>query len=419
MLSRLRENGDKLYRISLHAKRKHLPRPPRAFLTVFHFSPTGSPTEQKFRAELKKLHAQYPDRMSQLLSACRQGFPSELPDSKKSRRSLFLPQNLTDDGPEAKRSKDEDPSITSKAVTDKQFVHSSTSPFKFVGGSGSEASSSTEGASAKNPSGSAQVSPKQGSPEQKVLLERQKQQKLLEEQRDFQLQDERWKRIERELDKAFAGCQPKVSCTNTFPQMVHQASSPLPLDSLIQHSSVGIQASLIDDLSPLKPPSYYRSVVKSPWQPIQASEASMTTPSPVPSQNGIVVSPPVRLSVALGLQVPSSSGNASSMWTTPPSGQSTPSPNPLVKLPGRTFNTPALYSPRSLTPTPTPTGDVLQSAEQLVKGNLTANVVSSGCSSPVTQSATCAAKTVRANETPSSTTQLLSDVSKRLSLPQN
>ena len=67
---------------------------------------------------------------------------------------------------------------------------------------------------------SADANSKSNSPEQKIYLERQKQKELLQEQSSFDslhLQDERWKRIERELEKAFASCHPNTNVRQEIP----------------------------------------------------------------------------------------------------------------------------------------------------------------------------------------------------------
>ena len=315
----------------------------------------------------------------------------------------------------------------------------------------------------------------QPSPEQKILLERQKQQKLLEEQRGFDSQDERWKRIEHELEKAFPKAGP------SRPMMVHQSSSPLPYDALVEQSSVAIQASLIDDLSPLKPLSYYRKI-KSPWknsESLQSSSPASATPSPVPFQNGSALNSftnvhamsPVPIlpaterpsnvsnvcpSNAFFFQIPASaSSGASLVWTTPtpPSGSSTPSPDQLIKMAaGQPANTPMLYSPRSLTPTPEPAhGDtslqsILATPSLIAMGEsqqvtpvqqalsvqvptvfnvghtemfpvtpISGNMTSLPFTTPLVK--VTDVNNVVSMETPTSTAQLLTDVSKRLSLP--
>ena len=307
--------------------------------------------------------------MSQLLSACRH---SDDFDARKSRRSLFIGSGKTEleGAPEPKRRRSADDVSLIKHNAEAGFSHSSTSPFKSI----------EDGKKAATPCSPRQSSPNgilnQSSPEQKILLERQKQQKLLEEQRGFDSQDERWKRIERELEKAF----PKGGLSR--PMMVHQSSSPLPYDALVEQSSVAIQASLIDDVSPLKPLSYYRKT-QSPWKntdSLQSSRQASATPSPVLFQNGSALNSMTNLhalspipilpatehpsqvsnaftSNTLFFQIPTQASNgASVVWATPtpPSGSSTPSPDQLIKIAGQTVNTPLLYSPRSLTPTPEP-----------------------------------------------------------------
>lgn len=405
--------------------------------------------------------------MSQLLSACRH---SDDFDARKSRRSLFISaKTALEDAPEPKRRRSADDVSLIKQESDGGFIHSSTSPFKSIQGE-------NKGLSLGSPK---QASPRgkcdQPSPEQKILLERQKQQKLLEEQRGFDSQDERWKRIEHELEKAFPKAGP------SRPMMVHQSSSPLPYDALVEQSSVAIQASLIDDLSPLKPLSYYRKV-KSPWknsESLQSSSSASATPSPVPFQNGSALNSfnnvhamsPVPIlpaterpsnvsnvcpSNSFFFQIPASAGNGASLvWATPtpPSGSSTPSPDQLIKMAvGQPANTPMLYSPRSLTPTPEPAHSDTSLHQSILA---TPSLVAMGESqvSPVQQALSVQVPTmlnvghtemypvtpisgnmtslpfttplvkvtdvsnVVSMETPTSTAQLLTDVSKRLSLP--
>ena len=424
--------------------------------------------------------------MSQLLSACRH---SDDFDARKSRRSLFISGETELEGaPEPKRRRSADDVSSMKPESDSGFSHSSTSPFKSI----------QDDRKKPTPCGSRQASPggnlNLSSPEQKILLERQKQQKLLEEQRGFDSQDERWKRIERELEKAFPKGGP------SRPMMVHQSSSPLPYEALVEQSSVAIQASLIDDVSPLKPLSYYRKL-KSPWktpESLYSSRQASATPSPVHFQSGCAVnsltnphalSPipilpaterPTQVTTnacsgnAFFFHIPAQASNgASVVWATPtpPSGNSTPSPDQLFKIMTQPVNTPALYSPRSLTPTPEPghqdslqlstvadkqhavvaaplltTGD----SQLLVAGNQQNNA---GSGIPVQQALSIQVPTmphvsntemfsltpvsgnmthlqfttplvkmpdmnnVVSMETPTNTAQLLADVSKRLSLP--
>ncbi|PFX15427.1 transcription factor E2F7-like isoform X2 [Stylophora pistillata] len=430
-------------------------------------SSTGSPTEAKFRAELKKLHQQYPDRMSQLLSACSYSDDFE---ARKSRRSLFMPPKSDVDGaPEPKRRRSADDVYSIRQEADAGFSHSSTSPFKSL----PEGKNIPVVGSPKQTIQIAKLNP--ASPEQKILLERQKQQQLLDEQRGFDSQDERWKRIERELEKAFRKGGP------THPLMVHQSSSPLPYDALVEQTSVAIQASLIDDLSPLKPLSYYRKV-KSPWKNTESRHSSCTTSStssPVPFQGGAVMNPlsnphamsPVPILPATErpasvnnacpnstyfVQIPISAGGngGSVVWATPtpPSCSSTPSPDQLIKMAAQPVNAPLLYSPRSLTSTPEPVTlePSVAGKQQAVITNPVVTMLEPQHVHPVQQtlsiqlphigntefhSVTPIAgimtqvqfatplvkltdiKSVVSMETPTTTVQLLTDVSKRLSLP--
>lgn len=420
--------------------------------------------------------------MSQLLSACRH---SDDFDARKSRRSLFISGTAElEDAPEPKRRRSADDFSTILQKTDNGFSHSSTSPFKSI----------DDGRKDLTPCSPKQSSPKasldHSSPEQKILLERQKQQKLLEEQRGFDSQDERWKRMERQLEKAFPNPGP------SRPMMVHQSSSPLPYDELVEQSSVAIQASLIDDVSPLKPLSYYRKL-KSPWKDpgsLQSSRQASATPSPIQFQNNCALNSmsnphaltptpilpaterPIQVnnscpSNTIFLQIPAQPGNGGPvLWATatPPSGSSTPSPDQLIKVMGQTVNTPLLYSPRSLTPTPEPGNMDLSQVSSVVEfttpcmtmgdvqqplaGNQPVNSgnaipsnqaltiqlptthhlssVEMFSSSPVSGSLahlqfnTPVMKLTDINkvvpiETPTTTVQLLADVSKRLSLPLN
>ena len=405
--------------------------------------------------------------MSQLLSACSYSDDFE---ARKSRRSLFMPQTSELDGaPEPKRRRSADDAYSIRQDTDAGFSHSTTSPFKSL----------QEGKNVPSVSSPKQTSPtgklNLASPEQKILLERQKQRQLLEEQEGFDSQDERWKRMERELDKAFPKGGP------TRPMMVHQSSSPLPYDALVEQTSVAIQASLIDDLSPLKPLSYYRKV-KSPWKNTESQQSSCTTSSPVPFQGGSVMNAlsnphamsPVPIlpaterpasvnnacpNSAYFLQIPVSAGGngGSVVWATPtpPSGSSTPSPDQLIKMAASPVNAPLLYSPRSLTPTPepvslepsvagkqqaiitTPLVTVLEPQQvrpvqqtlsiqlpaipQVGKAELhsvtpiTGNITPLQFATPLVKLTDL--KKVVSMETPTTTVQLLTDVSKRLSLP--
>lgn len=307
--------------------------------------------------------------MSQLLSACRQSDDFE---AKKSRRSLFIPVKTEPDGsplPKLRRSAED--ILSTNCDVNGGFSHSLSSPFKSIRDEENELTQKTSEQATSD--GNQSLS----SPEQKILLERQKQQKLLEEQRGFHSQDERWKRIERELDKAFPKSGP------SRPMMVHQSSSPLPYDALVEQSSVAIQASLIDDISPLKPLSFYRKL-KQPWQNsdyTQSSGEACATPSPVQFQSGSTGNsfpnphalspipilpaterPPSQAGNSCSgntvfLHVPNQASTGSSVvWATPtpPSGNSTPSPDQLIRVTAPPVSTALLYSPRSLTSTPEP-----------------------------------------------------------------
>ncbi|XP_031551622.1 uncharacterized protein LOC116288899 [Actinia tenebrosa] len=206
-----------------------------------------SPGSIKFHSELMKLKEQYPDHMSELLSACQAYL---IPDeNKKSRRTLFNGENSSqDDGPSSKRRKSSDDVMVKENESENatKFVHSATSPFKPFETEQNDINSTTKSPPAKH------IIPSvvEGSPEQKILLEREKQKKLLEEQKDFDVKDERWKRMEDELEKALSKTRSEVSKNN---------------DSI--HSSVEIQANSIDDVSPLKPLSNYVKNMK-PWYPL-------------------------------------------------------------------------------------------------------------------------------------------------------
>lgn len=166
--------------------------------------------------------------MQQLLSACTslQGAPS---DDKRSRRTLFVSEAYIDAPLPKRRRSDGDVEETSFSSPPKP-VQSHVSPNR----------QTVEEKQARDLQGV-----KRGSPQEKILLERKKQKKLLEQQKNFQLEDERWTRMEKELNKAFSKPDPVVSNNN----------SPSLFDKF--HPSVGIQASLIADVSPLKPLSHY------------------------------------------------------------------------------------------------------------------------------------------------------------------
>lgn len=230
--------------------------------------------------------------MSQLLSACHRGLPESL-DTRKSRRTLFSERNECENnsctGPKAKR-----PKQSSEQENDvKSFVHSTASAFRPLSSDGNDKGLAPASGNVQNVTESEKkeidmsakelsngTSSKNCSPEQKIYLERQKQKELLQEQSSFNLQDERWKRIERELEKAFSNCHPVTNISKKFPNFINQSSSPIPITQLIEHSSIGIQASLIDTISPLKPLSYARKHCKSPWQ-LAAPTSDLTTLTPV------------------------------------------------------------------------------------------------------------------------------------------
>lgn len=228
--------------------------------------------------------------MSQLLSACTtiQGIS---PDDKKSRRTLFVSEAYID-APMPKRRRSSEDSEDSSSNNDK-FVHSFTSPFKPFNDEKSNKTPSTE--SQQEPQGL-----KQGSPEQKILLERKKQAKLLAEQKDFQLEDERWKRMEHELDKAFPKNEPQIMNTNT----------PNIFDKL--YPSVGIQASLIADISPLKPLRQYVHSMQIPAH-LNGLQVPTTKSSPTSSSfKSLGLSPLVNNYVSETAVVPATTSDVAS-----------------------------------------------------------------------------------------------------------
>lgn len=206
--------------------------------------------------------------MSQLLSACSslQGIP---PEDKKSRRTLFVSEAYID-APTPKRQRTSDSDSNDSTSNSDKFVHSFTSPFKPLNNDKCDQPRATENSPVL----------KQASPEQKILLERKKQAKLLEEQKNFQLEDERWKRMEHELDKAFAKNEPKVTDTQKLYERIYP--------------SVGIQASLIADISPLKPLSQCVNNLQTPVNGSSADKqvtaATTSTTGPASLQN-MMISP--------------------------------------------------------------------------------------------------------------------------------
>lgn len=342
-----------------------------------------SPDSIKFHSELMKLKEQYPDRMSELLSAC-QGYL--IPDeNKKSRRTLFNGETSSqDDGPSSKRCKSSDDVIGNKnePANGGQFVHSATSPFKPFPTEQNNIDSTTGSPPAKN------VIPSvvEGSPEQKILLEREKQKKLLEEQKDFDLKDERWKRMEDELEKALSKVRSEVSKNN---------------DGI--HSSVGIQANLIDDVSPLKPLSNYVKNMK-PWYPLskdqtvnqsisyksrslspvslQAMGITPIAPSPVSETTNPTSASVVSSNNVQGVNLVSlTSSNLQSLWTmstcSAPSLHTSQAPLFIAMPQQHTFSSsasnPALMS---LTPSTTETRKLLQpTSHPLSEENCLGNIM--------------------------------------------
>lgn len=70
--------------------------------------------------------------------------------------------------------------------------------------------------------------------------------------------------------------------TSPMVQLVDQAVSPIPPSKLNPRSSIAIQASLIKDISPLKPPVFLHHRIPSPWKP-PAVSPSNTPPAPPPT----------------------------------------------------------------------------------------------------------------------------------------
>ena len=415
--------------------------------------------------------------MSQLLSACHQGLPETL-DGKKSRRTLFSTadtgsESCENTGPKAKRPRRS--SGEENAV--KSFVHSTASAFRPLGPGINEPGATAVCGSVRNSPDiekaasdrarknvSADANSKSNSPEQKIYLERQKQKELLQEQSSFDslhLQDERWKRIERELEKAFASCHPNTNVSKKYPSFVNQSSSPIPNAQLIEQSSVGIQASLIDTVSPLKPLSDVRRHSSSPWQ----SAAPVVDLPQLPTVSLKFVSPPHQTKAAsksaqgvhsvsppaaqispqqspVGNAVLLSSGSQTPLilpmppkgpgvvWNTQPS-QSGPAPQALIlNAPMYSFSSAALNSPTSLLPV---SSIATPQSSPVEKSNVTYPSVPSTiqCSMPALQpkpiamvtqltpamkSSTASPVTVSA-DTPSNAGVLLSEISRRLSLP--
>lgn len=391
--------------------------------------------------------------MSQLLFACNHGLPNAL-ESKKIRRTLFfspMPENDSSihTGPKAKRLKGS-PEEENEV---KSFIHSSTSAFRPVSNGidrkrVNELSKNLENFSeaqkaendvSKQEEHSENETGNSYSPKQKIYLERQKQKELLKEQSSFDLQDERWKRIERELEKAFSNCHPNRNISKKFPDFVNQSSSPIPRTQLIEQSSVGIQASLIDTVSPLKPLSYNHNKCKSPGQvPVQPLEgthrASMMQTELIPFQQSLAnkISPSkspsdtVVLASSAPFVVPVPSRGPGVVWNSNLS-QPTQSPQAVIlSAPG--YN---LSSNSQTHQPPTSTQPTIQSAikKQSVIDPSVPNT--SHCSMPAFQPKpitviTQLTPTVKPSavnpvtvsaETPSGVGVLLSGLPRRLSLP--
>lgn len=77
------------------------------------------------------------------------------------------------------------------------------------------------------------------------------------------------------------GCFPAHNGRNCpMVQLVDQAVSPIPPSKLVPRASIAIQASLIKDISPLKPLVYVRHRIPSPWKPPAASPSNIPPAPP-------------------------------------------------------------------------------------------------------------------------------------------
>ena len=88
------------------------------------------------------------------------------------------------------------------------------------------------------------------------------------------------------------GCFPAHSGRNSpMVKLVDQAVSPIPPSKLVPRASIAIQASLIKDISPLKPLVFLHHHIPSPWKPPTASPSNIPPAPPstpeLPNEPGV------------------------------------------------------------------------------------------------------------------------------------
>ena len=121
-----------------------------------------------------------------------------------------------------------------------------------------------------------------------VLDERRKQEALFQEQHQiYQNSESQWhQHMAGQLKNMVPGSSPKMV------QLVDQAVSPIAPSKLVPRASIAVQASLIKDISPLKPLVFLQHV-PSPWKPPAATPSSVppAPPSTPELPNKIAVGP--------------------------------------------------------------------------------------------------------------------------------
>ena len=172
--------------------------------------------------------------------------------------------------------------------------------------------------------------------------------------------------------------KPRDGRTSPMVHLVDQAVSPIPPSKLVPRASIAIQASLVKDISPLKPLVFLHQRIPSPWKPPAASPSRIPPAPPstpeLPNEVAMAVAPfqsqgtrmfPRSVSPYHGSQSCGSSPVAPFTGASlffPPSPKTLPQGNLLYgvnQIPQPTMTSPlpnhqSNFCPLSINPSPTP-----------------------------------------------------------------
>lgn len=267
--------------------------------------PLYSPTDVTFRDEIQKLQERFPNRMSQLLAVLPFNSPYPASGGKSSRRNLFCKSKSCSapgkmDAPDPKRLRrnsfgdfkttesngpasvntetkvvgqdinqaNDENTDPEKVDSQAKFMHSTNSPFKVM--TACQTNDCQFNMAAVNTSSQPNLS----NNETQALEDRRKQAVLQEQRQIYQRTGAQWRHMVGQMPRYERGASPRMV------ELVDQAVSPIPPGKLVPRASIAVQASLIKDISPLKPLVFLHHRIPSPWKQPGASPISVPPAPP-------------------------------------------------------------------------------------------------------------------------------------------